>query len=96
MTKEELLAERGYVCEGCSASGLLDVHHCLIKDMKRYHAILTCRENCQILCRKCHASGYWNGREGRELFWRAQCRRYGESYMREWLASLPLKDKPIF
>jgi 5-methylcytosine-specific restriction endonuclease McrA len=74
----------------------MDVHHNLVHDCKKYHKELTVFENCQLLCRKCHASGYWNGREGRELFWRAQCRRYGESYMREWLAALPIRVKPIF
>ena len=95
ITKEELLAERGYVCEACGAPAI-DAHHCIIKDMKKYRKVLYCRENLMALCRKCHGSGYWNGREGRELFWRAQCRRFGEPHMREWLAALPIRVKPIF
>jgi len=96
ITKQELIIERGEFCEcGCGRKSE-DLHHCLIHTMKKYRDELTCRENCMLLSRNCHADGFWKSYAGAVAFWAIQCARYGEQHMRAWLAGLPMKIKPKF
>lgn len=89
--KMELLEERPW-CEICGAPGT-DLHHCLVHDMKRYHRELTCKENLQVLCSKCHTSLEQGGdvMDNRLAFVEAQIKRGYD--IPGWYRNLPLKVK---
>lgn len=95
ITVEDLQRIRkSYVCEWCRLRRGVERHHCLIHDTKRFHDVLTVEENLMLACPVCHTQeGILNSQHVRAWFWSAQCKRYGESHMLEWLESLPDKLK---
>lgn len=84
--KRELIEQRGAACEECgNVNQLLEVHHWLIHDRKKYHKFLTSDINCGLVCHTCHATVV-NSQESRERFYARQLERYGNlvpRYFRE-------------
>lgn len=92
--KERLLLERGKRCERCRRKAeVIDLHHGLIGRM-RSKPELNVEENAQLLCRDCHTNV--GGYDERLIFWKRQCKRYGEQHMNEGYLGLNLKIKERF
>lgn len=88
----DLRRERGSLCEWCGEREAIERHHALIHDIKRWHDILTVKENIMQVCDVCHRGEcVLNGYDVRVKFWQMQCKRYGVDHMLEWVASLPVK-----
>lgn len=89
--KQELINERGGVCEICgNPSPILELHHCLFHRMKGVKE-LDEKFNLQVVCQACHKL-HANGYENRRMFYEEQVRRYGDE-MKEWMDRVPLKVK---
>jgi hypothetical protein len=96
VNKERLMQERGYICECCNDEPMTELHHCIFHRMKD-HPELDCKENFQGVGERCHhRNGKANSYVNKVAFWAAQCERYGEDHMIEWLAGLDIKIKPRF
>lgn len=87
--REEILAERGPMCEACGVRRWSELHHCLVHDSKRFHKEVTCKENLMAVCRHCHS--HLNGNEVRVAFAKKQVERGYD--IRGWYNSLGLKNK---
>ena len=53
--KERILWEFP-ICWMCASRPALQLHHCIVHDMKRYHRELTTPENLMPICEVCHTS----------------------------------------
>lgn len=91
--KERILKKRP-ICELCGIRRATQLHHCLVHDMKKYHAILTVEENLLPCCERCHTSSEQiaNRLEVRIQFAMRQKREYNLD-VAKWYAELPLKFK---
>lgn len=88
----DLRRERGPLCEYCHEREACQRHHCLVPDLKRFHASLTVPENLMIVCACCHTGiCVLDRREVRIWFYGIQCQRYGPDHMQAWLLSLDPK-----
>jgi len=88
----DLRRERGVLCEWCGEREAIERHHALIHDIKRWHDILTVKENIMQACEVCHRGEcVLNGYDVRVKFWQIQCARYGVEHMEDWVNSLPVK-----
>jgi hypothetical protein len=78
-------------CEICWNEDAVHLHHCIIKDMKKYHKILTVEINLQPVGERCHVSlmQHANSFENREMFVNRQIELGYD--VGEWIRSLPLK-----
>jgi len=92
MIQQELLNERGKLCEWCHNYKWTDLHHGIIHRMEG-HPELDCKENFMCVCRKCHSSGDLDSKKFKVKFWKTQCVRYGKEHMENWLSGLSLKIK---
>lgn len=89
--KQQIVDERGPLCEcGCGEIGH-DLHHCLIPRQKRYRAWLDAKENFMLANHAEHLRGDFDTWEWRCWFWKMQCKRYGREHMQGWIDSLPAK-----
>jgi hypothetical protein len=94
--KRRLLRERGWTCECCGDEPATELHHVFCHRMKGKRG-LDDEENLQLVGEKCHhVNGKANGNANCRAFWIIQCTRYGRRRMREWLARLDVKIKPIY
>jgi len=90
--KEEIL-RKNPMCELCGSGYATQLHHCLVHDCKRYHRLLTCRENLMPICEKCHTSleATANNFEVKREF---AIRQIQKGYdIGKWYRNLPLKVK---
>jgi len=78
-------------CEVCHSRPSTQLHHAIIKDMRRYHKLLTVEINLQPICETCHTSGeqHANSFENRQAFVMVQIERGFD--VGAWIRSLPLK-----
>lgn len=91
--KQQIIDERGPLCESGSGKIGHDLHHCLIPRQKRYREYLDVPENLMLVNHFDHISGQFDTYEWRCKFWRMQRKRYGEARMMAWVNSLPSKLK---
>ncbi len=93
--KETIIRKRRGRCEICGGKGT-QLHHCLEHDMKRYHRILTCEENCMLVCEICHTSlkQKANNQEVKKKFAIKQILR-GYNIV-GWYKQLPLRTKQFW
>ena len=87
--RDELVRKRGANCEICNSRRATEFNHCLIHDSKRFHKILTCEENGQLVCIVCHNSK-GHSRKNREEFAYKQIRRGYD--IGKWARGLPLRN----
>ena len=88
----DTILTRRPICEVCWSRPATQLHHCLVHRMKG-HPELTCEENLQPICERCHTSGEQraNSMENRIAFANIQIERGFK--IGEWYRSLPLKVK---
>lgn len=90
--KERILAKRP-LCEVCNHNRATELHHCLVHDSKRYHALVTVPENLMPVCPTCHtglaATGFDMAKK--QEFVRRQL-EHGLD-VGAWYRGLPLKVK---
>lgn len=91
--KERILKKRP-ICELCGLRRATQLHHCLVHDMKQYHALLTVEENLLPCCDRCHTSMEQtaNRLDVRVKFAHRQIDVYGLDVIK-WYTGLPLKFK---
>lgn len=88
--KDRILTKRP-ICERCHKRQATQLHHCLVRDSKKYHRAVTTPENLMPVCPQCHTtlempgSGY----EERLQFAYDQIERGYD--ISEWYRRLPFK-----
>lgn len=90
--KEKILRKRP-LCENCYERGATQLHHCLVRDSKRYHELVTVEENLMPVCEVCHTSleQTVNRFEVRVKFAERQVERGYD--IAKWYNELPIKVK---
>ena len=78
------------VCENCWVMPSQELHHCIVKDCKQYHKMVTCEENLMPVCIRCHP--YCNGIKVRMVVAQRQIEEYGFD-IKTWYRELPLRFK---
>ena len=86
------LASRNTHCECCGSGELLEIHHTLFHRLKG-HPELNVRENCAVVCHKCHVGGLASNKDFQDRHWQKRCKELGKEHMEKWLEGLPLKVK---
>lgn len=93
--REEILEERGPLCEFCGINYWTDLHHAIMRRDVRFQNYLDVKVNFMGVCHvDCHMSRAVDAWEVKRLFVFIQQERGLASH--EWLANLPLKIKPDY
>ena len=91
--REQILRTRP-TCESCWERPATQLHHCLVKDSKRFHLFVTVEENLMPVCEQCHIgpSARVNSLEVKMEFAKRQIEVYNLN-VGGWYRMMPIKFK---